>query len=108
MKLIKSVSGIRGIFNKTLTLKDISKHAYAFSKLQKKNNLPILIARDSRVSGFEITSHLIEYLNKIGIDVIDCGIIPTPTAQLITDKFDYDIKIIGVNTNKIEWTSHHN
>ena len=40
MKLIKSVSGIRGIFNKTLTLKDISKHAYAFSKLQKKITYP--------------------------------------------------------------------
>ena len=104
MKLIKSVSGIRGIFNKTLTLKDISKHAYAFSKLQKKNNLPILIARDSRISGFEITSYLIKYLNKIGINVIDCGIIPTPTAQLITDKFDiFGSIVITASHNPKEW-----
>ncbi len=104
MKLIKSVSGIRGIFNKTLTLEDISKYAYAFSKLQKKNNLPILIARDSRISGFEITSHLIKYLNKIGINVIDCGIIPTPTAQLITDKFDiFGSIVITASHNPKEW-----
>ena len=104
MKLIKSVSGIRGIFNKTLTLKDVSKYAYAFSKIQKKNNLPILIARDSRVSGFEITSYLIEYLNKIGINVIDCGIIPTPTAQLITDKFDiFGSIVITASHNPKEW-----
>ena len=104
MKLIKSVSGIRGIFNKTLTLKDISKYAYAFSKLQKKSNLPILIARDSRVSGFEITSYIIKYLNEIGINVIDCGIIPTPTAQLITDKFDiFGSIVITASHNPQEW-----
>ena len=104
MKLIKSVSGIRGIFNKTLTLEDISKYAYAFSEIQKKSNLPILIARDSRVSGFEITSHLIKYLNKIGINVIDCGIIPTPTAQLITDKFDiFGSIVITASHNPKEW-----
>ncbi len=104
MKLIKSVSGIRGIFNKTLTLKDISKYAYAFSKIQKKSNLPILIARDSRASGFEITSYLIKYLNKIGINVIDCGIIPTPTAQLITDKFEiFGSIVITASHNPKEW-----
>ena len=88
MKLIKSVSGIRGIFNKTLTLEDISKYAYAFSEIQKKSNLPILIARDSRTTGRQISSHIIKVLTKAGRDIIDCDIIPTPTAQIVTDKFN--------------------
>ena len=64
MELIKSVSGIRGIYNKTLTLKDISRYANAFSNLQKAYNLPILIARDSRKSGLKINKHLINYLTN--------------------------------------------
>jgi len=107
MKLIKSVSGIRGIYNKTLFLNDIANYGHAFLTVQHSktdySNLvpPILIARDSRTSGSEITSHLIQYFNEIGRDVIDCGIIPTPTAQLITDKFD---KIAGA----IVITASHN
>ena len=104
MQLIKSISGIRGIYNKTLFLEDIKKHSYAFLKVQKCPNLPILIARDSRTSGFEITSHLIDFLNSIGVDVIDCGIIPTPTAQLITNKFDISGSIvITASHNPQEW-----
>ena len=36
MKLIKSISGIRGIFNKTLFIDDVIAHAFAFSKIQKQ------------------------------------------------------------------------
>ena len=104
MELIKSVSGIRGIYNKTLTLKDISKYANAFSNLQEAYDLPILIARDSRKSGPKINKHLINYLINIGRDIIDCGIIPTPTAQLITDKFEIAGSIvITASHNTQEW-----
>ena len=104
MELIKSVSGIRGIYNKTLTLTDISKYANAFSNLQEAYDLPILIARDSRKSGLQINEHLINYLTNIGRDIIDCGIIPTPTAQLITDKFEIAGSIvITASHNPQEW-----
>ena len=104
MRLIKSVSGIRGIYNKTLTLKDISKYANAFSNIQKSHNLPILVARDSRKSGKQINKQLIHSLINIGRDVIDCGIIPTPTAQLITDKFKIaGAIVITASHNPEEW-----
>ncbi|MDB4125678.1 phosphoglucosamine mutase [Candidatus Marinimicrobia bacterium] len=104
MELIKSVSGIRGIYNKSLHLNDISKYGYAFSELQKQSSLPILIARDSRQSGLKITTHLIDALLSIGRDVIDCDIIPTPTAQLIVDKFEIaGAIIITASHNPQEW-----
>ena len=104
MKLIKSVSGIRGIYNKTLTLKDISKYANAFSNIQKSHDLPILIARDSRKSGSKINEHLINSLTNVGRNIIDCGIIPTPTAQLITDKFEIaGAIVITASHNPEEW-----
>ena len=104
MKLIKSVSGIRGIYNKTLTLKDISKYANAFSNIQKSHDLPILIARDSRVSGPEISNHIIDFLKKNGRNIIDCGIIPTPTAQFVTDKFNIaGAIVITASHNPQQW-----
>jgi len=104
MELIKSVSGIRGIYKKSLHLNDISKYGYAFSEVQKKSSLPILIARDSRQSGLKITTHLIDALIKIGRDVIDCDIIPTPTAQLIVDKFEIaGAIIITASHNPQDW-----
>ena len=104
MKLIKSVSGIRGIYNKTLNLNEIAKHAYAFSKIQKNPSLPILVARDSRQSGLEIQNYLINFLNKTGRNIIKCDIIPTPTAQLITDKFNIaGAIVITASHNPQEW-----
>tara|TARA_B100000029_G_scaffold506200_1_gene588531 strand:- start:496 stop:1854 length:1359 start_codon:yes stop_codon:yes gene_type:complete len=104
MKLIKSVSGIRGIYNKSLTLEKITKYAYAFSIIQQQKQFPILIARDSRISGEEITSYLINFFNKIDRQIINCGIIPTPTAQLIIDKFQIcGGIIITASHNPQEW-----
>ena len=104
MKLIKSVSGIRGIYKKTLNLDQIAKYGDAFSKIQKNPSLPILVARDSRQSGLEIQNHLIKLLNKIGRDVINCDIVPTPTAQLITDRFNIaGAIVITASHNPQEW-----
>ena len=104
MELIKSVSGIRGIFNKTLFIDDVIAHTFAFSEIQKHPELPILIARDSRISGLEITNSINIFLKKIKRNVIDCDIIPTPTAQLITDKFKIaGAIVITASHNPKEW-----
>tara|TARA_B100000614_G_scaffold114181_1_gene102584 strand:- start:12810 stop:14171 length:1362 start_codon:yes stop_codon:yes gene_type:complete len=104
MKQIKSVSGIRGILNKSLFLEDISLYVKSFSKIQKNNNLPILVARDSRTSGEEITNHIIKQLTEIGRDVINCNIIPTPTAQYITQEFEIaGAIVVTASHNPSEW-----
>ena len=103
MELIKSVSGIRGIFNKSLFLENIIAHTYAFSKIQS-SKYPLLIARDSRISGKEISDAIINFLVNNSIDVIDCGIIPTPTAQFIVDKFKISGAIVvTASHNPMEW-----
>ena len=104
MKLIKSVSGIRGIYKQTLNLDQVAKHSYAFSEIQKKFSLPILVARDSRQSGNEIQTYLIDFLNKIGRNVVSCDIVPTPTAQFVTDKFEIaGAIVITASHNPQEW-----
>ena len=104
MELIKSVSGIRGIYNQSLLINDIISHAFAFSEIQSNHTSPILIARDSRLSGPEISNHIIGFFKKHGRDIIDCGIIPTPTAQFVTDKFDIaGAIVITASHNPQQW-----
>ena len=102
MKLITSISGIRGIYGKTLTKSIASSYIESFSALQSSGK--ILLAQDSRPHGKEIYKSACDTLTKSGRDVISCGIIPTPTAQFIIKKEKLAGGIvITASHNPIEW-----
>ena len=102
MKLITSISGIRGIYGKTLTNSIASSYVESFSVLQSSGK--ILLAQDSRPHGKEIYKSACDILTKLGRDVISCGIIPTPTAQYIIKKEKLAGGIvITASHNPIEW-----
>ena len=102
MKLITSISGIRGIYGKTLTDSIASDYIKSFSNIQ--SNGKILLAQDSRPHGKEIYKAACKVLTSLGRDVISCGIIPTPTAQFIIkeQKLAGGI-VITASHNPIEW-----
>ena len=87
MTLIKSISGIRGIIGTSLNLDIIKKYVSAFSKISPKGT--IVLAQDSRNSGKEFINHSSAILNQLNRKSINCGIIPTPTAQLLIEKDEY-------------------
>ena len=102
MELIKSISGIRGIFNKNLTPSITNHYINIFSNLQKKGD--ILIARDSRPHGKILYDEACKTLSLLGRNVISCGIIPTPTAQyIIKEKKLAGGVVITASHNPIEW-----
>jgi len=102
MKLIKSISGIRGIYNKSLTLDNASEFCQIFSQEQPDGQ--IVLARDSRPHGKKLYNKILKTLNHIGRDVISCNIIPTPTAQFIVKKKKLAGGIIiTASHNPIEW-----
>jgi len=102
MKLIKSISGIRGIFNESLSIQNTTFFSKKFS-LQQKDG-PILLARDTRPHGKQIYDNIIKSLVNIGKDVISCNIVPTPTAQYIIKKHNYAGGIVvTASHNPIEW-----
>ena len=102
MKLITSISGIRGIYGKTLTDTIASNYVHSFSNIQSSGK--ILIAQDSRPHGKNIYDHACKALVALGREVISCGIIPTPTAQFIIkeQKLSGGI-VITASHNPIEW-----
>ena len=102
MELIKSISGIRGIVNQTLNKTTVNTYSNIFTSLQPIGD--ILLARDSRPHGKDLYSSIAETLTSMGRNVIDCGIIPTPTAQfIIKDKKLSGGIVVTASHNPIEW-----
>jgi len=102
MELIKSISGIRGIVNQTLNKNIVNTYSNIFTSLQPAGD--ILLARDSRPHGKELYNSIADTLTSMGRNVIDCGIIPTPTAQfIIKDKKLSGGIVVTASHNPIEW-----
>ncbi|BFU26405.1 phosphomannomutase/phosphoglucomutase [Entamoeba histolytica HM-3:IMSS] len=87
--LMVTLSGIRGIAQKSLSEAVIIKYVKAFVTIQfeehTKNSLFIL-GRDSRVSGPWAEKIVIKALEECGCKVLNCGIVPTPTVQVMVQQ----------------------
>jgi phosphomannomutase len=75
-----SISGIRGIVGESLSPEIIKRYALAFGTFMAKS--PIIVGRDSRTSGTSISNILKGCLQSTGCEIIDIGIVPTPTVQM--------------------------
>ena len=80
MKLIRSISGIRGIIGTNFNDKIAAEYAKSFSSIQGDG--PILIGRDTRNQGLEISNAIKSSLTSLGRDIFDCDKAPTPIIQI--------------------------
>ena len=80
MKPIVSGSGIRGIFGRSLTVRNAAEFASAFGILAGRGN--IVIGRDTRRSGPAVEAAVSAGLMAVGCNPVHLGIVPTPTVQL--------------------------
>ena len=102
MTLIKSISGIRGVFGHTLNKEIASNYSISFAQNQPKGI--ILLSQDTRPHGKILYDSILDSLLINGFDVLDCGIIPTPTSQfIIKDKNISGGIVITASHNPIEW-----
>ena len=100
--LIKSISGVRGLVETSFTLKSVPPYANAVHKILSEG--AIILGRDSRPSGEEISMKIVDELVRLGRNVIDCGIVPTPTVQFMVGETDSAGGIIvTASHNPIEW-----
>ena len=82
MQSIFGTDGIRGRFNKEITYSLAFKVGYALgSTIEKKS--PILIGRDTRISGDILLQAITQGINKSGKKFINLGIGPTPAIPLL-------------------------
>ena len=94
MQSIFGTDGIRGIFKKELTISLAYKVGYALGEVFKNNN-PILIGRDTRISGDFLLEAITQGINASGKEFVNIGICPTPAIPFLVreEKFSSGIMI---------------
>ncbi|HEX37357.1 MAG TPA: phosphoglucosamine mutase [Candidatus Cloacimonetes bacterium] len=103
-RLMKSVSGIRGIVGDTLNVELVLSFAKRFGVFTGRGR--IVIGRDSRTTGKMLQQVVSAGLMSVGCDVIDIGICPTPTVLLAVENLNANGGIaITASHNPPEWNA---
>ena len=98
------VSGIRGIVGEGLTPSVLVQVTGAFAGFLGTG--PIVLGRDSRPTGDALREIVIGTLRGSGRDVIDIGIVPTPTVQLEVERHHAAGGLaLTASHNPIEWNA---
>jgi phosphomannomutase len=113
--LMVGVSGVRGIVGKDLTEEIVARWARAFGSWVRERGkgdggggkgASVVIGRDARTSGPMFASAVTAGLTSIGCDVVDVGLVPTPTVQLAVEYHHAGGGIaITASHNPIEWNA---
>lgn len=78
--LMVSTSGIRGVVGPILNPVVVARYVAAFGTYLKKGK--VVVGRDSRPSGIILKETVIAALRAVGRNVIDIGLVPTPTVEI--------------------------
>jgi phosphomannomutase len=108
--LMVSVSGVRGRVGEALTPEIIAQFAAGFGAWALARagggKAQIVVGRDSRVSGPMFQSVVHAALQSVGCDVLDIGMVPTPTVQLAVEHHQAAGGLaITASHNPIEWNA---
>ncbi|HEV2290692.1 MAG TPA: hypothetical protein VGR60_02505, partial [Gemmatimonadales bacterium] len=105
--LMISVSGMRGIVGTDLTPELVARHAAALGAWARHAGRPVVVlGRDARTSGPMYARAATAGLMSAGADVIDLGIVPTPTVQLAVEHHHAGAGLIlTASHNPIEWNA---
>lgn len=102
-----SVSGMRGHVGTDLTPELVARHAAALGAWVSDNGGDtVVIGRDARTSGAMFAMAAASGFNSVGVNVIDVGVVPTPTVQMAVEHHHAGAGlIITASHNPIEWNA---
>ena len=107
--LMISVSGIRGHVGTDLTPELVARYAAALGSWSRSGHPvrpSVVLGRDARTSGPMFARAATAGLMSVGVDVIDLGIVPTPTVQLAVEHHHAGAGLIlTASHNPIEWNA---
>jgi phosphomannomutase len=117
--LMISVSGMRGHVGTDLTPELVALHAAALGAWVRTSPAgqaagatrhaarpAVVLGRDSRTSGPMFTHAAAAGLMSVGVDVIDVGMVPTPTVQMAVEHHQAGAGLIlTASHNPIEWNA---
>ncbi|HEX5003805.1 MAG TPA: phosphoglucosamine mutase [Gemmatimonadales bacterium] len=105
--LMVSVSGMRGIVGKDLTPELVARHAAALGAWAGAQGRPaVVLGRDARTSGPMFARAATAGLMSVGAEVIDIGVVPTPTLQLAVEHHGAGAGLmLTASHNPVEWNA---
>jgi phosphomannomutase len=109
--LMVGVAGVRGIVGKDLTPEVVTRWATAFGDWVRERagngrRASVVLGRDARASGPAFAAAVATGLTATGCDVIDVGLVPTPTVQLAVEHHRAGGGIaVTASHNPIEWNA---
>ncbi len=99
-----AVSGVRGIIGEGMTPRLAGQLGASFGDYQGMGR--IVVGRDTRPSGSMIADATIAGLLSVGCQVIDLGVVPTPTVQLMVREMGASGGIaVTASHNPSEWNA---
>lgn len=102
--LMVSISGIRGIVGDGLTPEVIVNYTSAYADFVGQGK--VIVGRDARITGEMVNKIVSGTLLAKGLDVIDIGIVPTPTVQFTVKTLEAQGGIaITASHNPNEWNA---
>jgi phosphomannomutase len=110
--LMVSVSGVRGRVGEALTPEVVTTFAAGFGAWalgrarRDAGRARVVVGRDSRVSGPMFQRAVVAALQSVGCDIVDVGLVPTPTIQLAVESLHAAGGLaITASHNPIEWNA---
>ncbi len=104
MSLMKSISGIRGVVGESFTPDLITRVGMAFAR--HIGGGKVIVGRDSRITGHQISQCFQSVLSLCGCQVIDIGVVPTPTVQVMVEHTRAKAGVvISASHNPIQWNA---
>lgn len=106
--LMVSVSGVRGRVGEALTPEVVCQFAGAFGafSIGRSKSRTVVVGRDSRVSGPMFHRAVVSALQSVGADVVDIGMVPTPTVQMAVEHLHAAGGLaITASHNPVEWNA---
>jgi phosphomannomutase len=106
--LMVGVSGFRGRVGESFTPELVTRIAASFGGFLRRagGSRPVYVGRDSRTSGPQFERAVVAGLLSVGVDVIELGIVPTPTFMLAIEEGDGAGGIcVTASHNPAEWNA---
>lgn len=107
--LMVSVSGVRGKVGEALTPDVAARFAAAFGAYVNERaggRARVVLGRDSRTSGPMLARAVSAALEGVGCDVVDVGLVPTPTVLMAVRHHEADGGIVvTASHNPVEWNA---
>jgi phosphomannomutase len=102
--LMVSISGIRGIVGDGLDPNVLVKYTSAYADFIKKGT--VVVGRDARITGDMVQEIVVGTLIAKGLNVVEIGIVPTPTVQYAVKTLKAQGGIaISASHNPNEWNA---